>query len=276
MRNIRSKKEKENTPRPTCSRNPLTCDFSNLSRRGLSLERFTPPIIEILRRLVHCSRMPLSIGGSSVHETSRTSSPKSRSPRRRDVRMRNIDDYDGGRTRILIFALAMFRVRPGVNWMLIAVDSWPYIRGTLSPSSPGGPSGPGPQVVYPHVTPLCSATTTTVPPSRATTTPLWDRRPTPPPLQIREPRRNVPLLLQRTGFVLFLLRRPLVRCLTSFFFSLVAYLRRYLGCALVLYDTFSEERRTYRYRRGLPLESEAADGTSIVSVCLPSSGERPD
>lgn len=65
-------------------------------------------------------------------------------------------DYGGGRTRILIFALAMFRVRPGVNWMLIAVDSWPYIRGTLSPSPPGGPSGPGPQVIYPHVTPLFS------------------------------------------------------------------------------------------------------------------------
>lgn len=129
-------------------------------------------------------------------------------------------DYGGGRTRILIFALAMFRVRPGVNWMLIAVDSWPYIRGTLSPSPPGGPSGPGPQVVYPHVTPLCSATTTTVPPSRATTTPLWDRRPTPPPLQIREPRRNALLLLQRAGFVLFLLRRVLM--LDFFFFSRIS------------------------------------------------------
>ena len=91
-------------------------------------------------------------------------------------------DYGGRRTRILIFALAMFQVRPEVNWMLIAVDSWSYIRGTLSPSPPGGPSDPRPQVVYPHVTPLCSATTTTVPPSRATTTPLWDRRPTSPPL----------------------------------------------------------------------------------------------
>lgn len=100
---------------------------------------------------------------------SERSFPASLSSRRRDTRTRSIDgrsrDYSGGRTRILIFALAMFRVRPGVNWMLIAVDSWSYIRGTLSPSPPEGPAGPRPQVVYPHVTPLCSATTTTVPPS---------------------------------------------------------------------------------------------------------------
>lgn len=85
---------------------------------------------------------------------------------------------DGRRTRILIFALAMFRVRPGVNWMLIAVGSWPYIRGTLSPSPPGAQ---GPKSYTPHVTPLCSATTTTttVPPSERPPLPFGTDAPLP-------------------------------------------------------------------------------------------------
>lgn len=164
--------------------------------------------------------------------------------------------------------------------MLIAVDSWPYIRGTLSPSPPGGPSGPRPQVVYPHVTPLCSATTTTVPPSRATTTPLWDRRPTPPPPQIREPRRNAPLLLQRTALVLFLLRRVPVMPGFSFFFSfLSSHIFAGTLAALWFYTILSlrYDGRTDRYLRGLPFGvGSCRDGTSIVSACLPSSGERPD
>lgn len=63
--------------------------------------------------------------------------------------------------------------------------------------------------------------------------PLGQTPHTPPPLRIREPRRNAPLLLQRTGLVLFLLR-PSARAMSDFFFfsPLVAYLRRYLGCAL--------------------------------------------
>lgn len=271
MRNICSKKKK-NTSRAT-SRNPSR-EFPNLSRRGLSLERFTPPIIIPRVSVVHFPQLPLSTRASLVHEISRMSSPKSRVLRDDTTSGRKVStsDYGDGRTRILIFALAVFRVRPGVNWMLIAVDSWPYIRGTLSPSPPGGPSGPGPQVVYPHVTPLCSATTMTVPPSRATTTPLWDRRPTPLSLRIRDPRRNSPLLLQRTGFILFLLRRVLVRCSTCFF-SLVAYLCRHLDY-FGLYDTFSEERQTYRSLPCTPLGGRKLP--TEHRSCLPSSGECPD
>lgn len=43
----------------------------------------------------------------------------------------------------------MFRVRPGVNWMLIAVGSWPFIRGTLSPSPPGARRVRGPKSYTP-------------------------------------------------------------------------------------------------------------------------------
>lgn len=156
--------------------------------------------------------------------------------------------------------------------MLIAVDSWPYIRGTLSPSPLGGPSGPGPQVVYPHVTPLCSATATTVPPSRATTTPLWDRRPTPPPPQIRE-ETFVSFFNKRVSFSSsFMLVMP------DFFFFLSSHIFADTLAALWFYMILSlrNDGHTDRYRRRLPLVSEAADGTSIVSACFPSSGERPD
>lgn len=184
-------------------------------------------------RSLRAGSAPIYAVASTVHEASRTKvfPEESFFATAQELSTSEIA-YGGGRTRILIFALAMFRVRPGVNWMLIAVDSWPYIRGTLSPSPPGGPSGPGPQVVYPHVTPLCSATTTTVPPSRATTTPLWDRRPTLPlPYASRE-ETLLSFFNERVSFFSSFARVP-VRCLTSFFFSpLVAYLRRYLGCAL--------------------------------------------
>lgn len=164
--------------------------------------------------------------------------------------------------------------------MLIAVDSWPYIRGTLSPSPPGGPSGPGPQVVYPHVTPLCSATTTTVPPSRATTTPLWDRRPT-LPLPYGYASREETLLSffnERVSFFSSFARVP-VRCLTSFFFfssrrisSQIPWLRFEFYMILSLRN----DGHTVTAWWTPFAVSEAADGTSIVSACLPSSGERPD
>lgn len=183
---------------------------------------------EILRRLVHLARRCPYLRGSLYGTRGFSDESLSRRVVLRDgTRIINERNrlYGGGRTRILIFALAMFRVRPGVNWMLIAVDSWPYIRGTLSPSPPGGPSGPGPQVVYPHVTPLCSATTTTVPPSRATTTPLWDRRPT-LPLPYGYASREETLLSffnERVSFFSSFARVP-VRCLTSFFFLLSSHI----------------------------------------------------
>lgn len=143
----------------------------------------------------------------------------------------------------------MFRVRPGVNWMLIAVGSWPYIRGTLSPSPPGAQRAPS--HVPPRYTSLFNYDDDGPTDS---TTPLWDRHLT-PPLQFpytyihtythahartfRARCKEQILLLQRTDLVPFLLRQILVLALPdiSFFFTC---LRRYLDCALVLYDTFSE------------------------------------
>lgn len=222
-RGISVRKRKKNTSRAACSRNPLTRDFFfRIYRNENSPSYDSHPRLSSRdspsSRSLRAGAFIYAVA-STVHEASRTKvfPEESFFAMAQELSTSEID-YGGGRTRILIFALAMFRVRPGVNWMLIAVDSWPYIRGTLSPSPPGGPSGPGPQVVYPHVTPLCSATTTTVPPSRATTTPLWDRRPTlPHPYGYASRKETAPLLLQRTGLVLFLLR-PSARAMPDFFF----------------------------------------------------------
>lgn len=67
------------------------------------------------------------------------------------------------------------------------------------------------------------------------------------------------------------------RCLTSFFF-LSSHIFADTLAALWFYMILSlrNDGHTDRYRRRLPLVSEAADGTSIVSACFPSSGERPD
>lgn len=91
-----------------------------------------------------------------------------------------------------------------------------------------GPLGPGPQVVYPHVVPLCSTTTTTtVPPSERPPLPFGTDVPLPLltlPIHSRAPesQRNVPLFLSRSNervSRLFLLRRECScpRCLASFF-----------------------------------------------------------
>lgn len=199
--------------------------------------------------------MPLSTRASSVHEASRNEVSRRVFLRddatpRREISTRS-RDYGGGRTRILIFALAMFRVRPGVNWMLIAVDSWPYIRGTLSPSPPGGP---GPQVVYPHVTPLCSATTTTVPPSRATTTPLWDRHP-PPPTNTRAAKKR--FSPSSTNGFRSLSPSPSARdAWLLFFFFFSSHIFVGTLAALWFYTILSlrYEGHTDRYRRGLPFD----------------------
>lgn len=83
--------------------------------------------------------------------------------------------------------------------MLIAVGSWPYIRGTLSPSPPGARRSGAPSRIPPRYTSLFSYNDDDGPTVQAATTPLWDRRPTPPPhppSHIRTCRRNVPLFLR--------------------------------------------------------------------------------
>lgn len=130
--------------------------------------------------------------------------------------------------------------------MLIAADSWPYIRGTLSPSPPGGPSGPGPQVVYPHVTPLFSYDDDgpTVPSDHHS--PLGQTPHFPSPTNTRAAKkrsspsstngfRSLPPSSSARARDAWLLSFSSRRISSS-----VPWL-----CALVLYDTFSEERRTY-------------------------------
>lgn len=95
-----------------------------------------------------------------------------------------------------------------------------------------GPSGPGPQVVYPHVTPLCSATTTTVPPSERPPLPFGTNVSF-PLLTLAATCASSLSFLQLTGFVLFLFPRVLALGTSYFFFF--TYLCRYLDCASVLY-----------------------------------------
>lgn len=89
LRNIRSKKEKE-TLLDQLQRawHPLTRDFSNLSRRGLSRERFTPPIIIPRFSVVSFTsrRCFIYSGPFGTRGFSKSS------PRRHDSRTRNIDD----------------------------------------------------------------------------------------------------------------------------------------------------------------------------------------
>lgn len=70
------------------------------------------------------------------------------------LKARADSSFDCTRTKLLIFSLAMFRVRPGLNWMLIAGRPGPYIRPALSPSL-GRPPFAERASPYPHV--LCSA-----------------------------------------------------------------------------------------------------------------------
>lgn len=136
--------------------------------------------------------------------------------------------------------------------MLIAVGSWPYIRGTLSPSPPGGPTGSGAQVVYPHVTPLCSATTTTttVPPSERPPLPFGTYAPL--PLLTLSIHTHTHARFAGTSLSFFndgrelrsLPRACFARDVWPFFSHIsspVPWLRLIAPC-----DTFSGERRTYR------------------------------
>lgn len=165
------------------------------------------------------------------------------SPGRKVLRRKRVE-CDKGRTRILIFLLAIFRVRPEVNWMLIAVDSWPYIRGTLSPSPPGARRVRGPKSYIPTYTPLCSATTTTVPPS--------ERPPLPFGTDVSFPLLGTLASHKRAHFDPSLSFDKRVSFCSSFLECLrcrtffLTYLRRHLNCASALCDTFSEARRTYR------------------------------
>lgn len=153
--------------------------------------------------------------------------------------------------------------------MLIAVGSWPYIRGTLSPSPPGARRSGAPSRIPPRYTSLFSYSDDDGPTVQAATTPLWDRRPTPPshpPSHIRTCRRNVPLFLRLAPRSL-----PRARDVSLFFFSRI--FATYLDCASALCDTFSRERRTYRLVVAASLSvSRPAGKTSIVSACL----SRPD
>lgn len=156
--------------------------------------------------------------------------------------------------------------------MLIAVGSWPYIRGTLSPSPPGARRSGAPSRIPPRYTSLFSYNDDDGPTVQAATTPLWDRRPTPPshpPSHIRTCRRNVPLFLRLAPRSL---PRARVPAMSRSFFSHVSSPRT-LTALRHYCDTFSRERRTYRLVVAASLSvSRPAGKTSIVSACL----SRPD
>lgn len=181
----------------------------------------------------HFSRLSLFIRSSLFDVRSPTreristfsslSRERDASPGRKVLRRGKRVECDKGRTRILIFLLAIFRVRPEVNWMLIAVDSWPYIRGTLSPSPPGARRVRGPKSYIPTYTPLCSATTTTVPPSERPPLPFGTDVSFPLLGTLASHKRARARALRslsffrQTGFVLFLLPRVLALAMSDFF-----------------------------------------------------------
>lgn len=269
------KKHSAIDPRGYFSKRLTLVRVSNLSRikiRALDLlrSRFTPRLISRLSDDDEVSSSRRGRPSSTSESSSRRA--RSRPSDRPDEfalavdamsdaapRARHRDGPYGRRTRILIFALAMFRVRPGVNWMLIAVGSWPYIRGTLSPSPPGARRSGAPSRIPPRYTSLFSHDDDDGPTVRAATTPLWDRRPTPPPHPPHTHARVAETSLSffnsrararaRRGPPRSLPRARDVSLCSFFFFLSLTYLRRYLDCASALCDTFSGERRTYRLAR---------------------------
>lgn len=166
-------------------------------------------------------------------------------------------------------------MRPEVNWMLIAVDSWPYIRGTLSPSPPGARRVRGPKSYIPTYTPLCSATTTTVPPSERPPLPFGTDVSFPLLGTLASHKRARARALRslsffrQTGFVLFLLPRVLALAMSDFFFSHIfadtlTALRSYAILSL-RHDGHTDRPS----RRGASLSvRNRRRNISIVSACL--------
>jgi len=156
----------------------------------------------------------------------------------------------------------MFQVRPEVNWMLIAVGSWPFIRGTLSPSPPGarGPKSYTPTLCL--FVQLRRRRRSHRPSDHHSPLGQTFRSPSSPYQTLARARvaRNVPLFLRRSertlpvspSLSLSFFSEPRVPAMSRFvfssfpFFSPLTYLRRCTLTALrsVLYDTFSEERWT--------------------------------
>lgn len=109
-----------------------------------------------------------------------------------------------------------------------------------------GPSGPGPQVMYPHVIPLCSTTTMTVLPSERPPLPFGTPySPSSTSLRIhthirtrthntRVAKNKLSFFNERISFSSFFVKYLRSRYLIFFFFFFTC-LRRYLDCALVLY-----------------------------------------
>lgn len=251
------KEKKKDTPRPTCTRNPLARDFSRLPRRGLCLGRFTPPTIIMPRFSAvsfTSSQMPLSTrGASSVHEASRTGFPKSRSPattRRPDEKYRR----SRSRLRRWTYQDSHFCSRdvPGASRSELDADCRRflalYTRHTFAFATRGPVGSGAPSRIPPRYTSLFSYDddSPTVPSDHHS--PLGQTPHSPSPANTRAAKkRSSPS--STNGFRSLPPSSSARAMLDSFFLSLVAYLRRYLGCALVLYDTFSEERRTYRSLR---------------------------
>lgn len=159
--------------------------------------------------------------------------------------------------------------------MLIAVDSWPYIRGTLSPSPPGGPSE-APSRIPPRYTSLFSYDDDgpTVPSDHHS--PLGQTPHSPSPTNTRVAKKcSSPSSTNGFRSLPPSSECSCSRCLTSFFRRISSPIPwAVLWFHMIL--SLRNDGHTDRYRRGFPLMSEAADGTSIVSACLPSSGKHPD
>jgi len=131
----------------------------------------------------------------------------------------------------------MFRVRPEVNWMLIAVDSWPYIRGTLSPSPPGARRVRGPKSYTPTLYLFVQLRRRRS--HRPERPPLPFRTDAPSPTNTRvAKKRSSPS--STNWFRFFFLHRVLTTS-DFFFLSLSSHIFTDTLTALVLYDTFSKE-----------------------------------
>lgn len=218
--------------------------------RLISLKRFTPPINpKIFRRFfVHFSQVPLSTRASLVHEVSRTSfSMFARGFQRHDIRTRSIDERSRLWRRTYQDSHFCSRDVPGASRSELDADCRRflalYTRHTFAFATRRPVRGPKSYTPTLHLFVQLRRRRS----HRPERPPLPFGTDAPLPLPHKYASCEEMLLSffnKRVSFSSFFVRMLLL-AMPDFFFSSHIFADT-LSCALVSYDTFSEERRTYR------------------------------